>query len=91
MPSIIFLVVNIDEIVPVTIAIKLIPKNIIITARILPPDVVGAISPYPTVVIVTIVHHKEFLKLLNEPGSIVEIMIAPKNQVIINPKITIKR
>tara|TARA_Y100000994_G_scaffold235319_1_gene224865 strand:- start:1245 stop:1511 length:267 start_codon:yes stop_codon:yes gene_type:complete len=87
----IFLVVNIEEIVPVTIAIKLIPKNIIITARILPLSEVGYISPYPTVVMVTIVHHRELLKLLNVSGSIIEIIIAPKNQVMISPNTTIKR
>jgi len=75
----------------VTIAIKLIPKNIIITARILPPVVVGDISPYPTVVIVTMVHHSEFLKFENDPGSIKDIKIAPKNHVESNPKITMNR
>ena len=49
-----------------------------ITARILPPVVVGDMSPYPTVVIVTMVHHNEFLKFENDPGSIKEIKMHPK-------------
>ena len=39
------LVVNIDEIVPVTIATKIIPDDIINTASIRPIPVSGAISP----------------------------------------------
>ena len=43
--SIIFFVVKIDDIVAVTIAIKLIPLSIIITARNLPKSVLGVKSP----------------------------------------------
>ena len=50
--------VNIDDIVPVIIAINEIPDNIIIIAKKRPKKVWGVKSPYPTVVIVTIVHHR---------------------------------
>ena len=83
--------VKIEEIVPVTTAIKLIPQNIMIIAKNLPRPVVGDISPYPTVVIVTIAHQSEFPKFENSPPSIIDIINPPTIQVDIMPKITLKR
>ena len=62
--KLIFFVTKDEEIVPVTKAINPIPDIIIIIANNRPGKLDGAISPYPTVVMVTIVHHNEFTILL---------------------------
>ena len=77
--------------VAVTIATRIMPDNIIKIAKILPGIVTGAISPYPTVVIVTIDHHKEFLIFLKAPGSIIEIKIEPIIQINRILKMTFKK
>jgi len=79
----ILLEVNIDEIVPVMIAISDIPESIIMTAKTLPKIVLGVISPYPTVVIVTMVHQRAFPRLLNSlVSSRKVIIIEPPSQIM---------
>ena len=69
-PSRIFCVTKTDEIVPVTTAINPMPDIIIIIAKILPGIPAGDMSPNPTVVMVTIVHQSEFIKLLKLVASL---------------------
>jgi biotin transporter BioY len=53
-----FILIKNVAIVPVNIPIKPIPVSIRIAAIILPGAVIGDISPYPTVVDVTKLHHR---------------------------------
>jgi hypothetical protein len=61
-----------------------IPINIVMPATILPKVVCGAISPYPTVVIVSIHHHTAFagLSIWPRPFSAIRIAMLEKITVI---------
>ena len=65
--SLIFLATNTDETVAVKSEMRINPLMIVIVPTILPANVIGTLSPYPTVEIVTMDHHSASPKRLKFP------------------------